>query len=190
MLRQSSRRTQHRTPTLWSRYEELFYGDKQQMNIDTQKLKDFLNLSVAITGFSNFHLQGTGQVSLYFSTILDIVGEATFFELLQTFGEFEAKAKGDDAVLAERLRHEIFSSDKFGPISRNIIKLWYVGTWYQLPYAWRDAFGAYEKDTTFVVSPVAFTEGLLWPAIGVNPPAAKAQGYGTWGQKPSVLTSH
>ncbi len=159
------------------------------MNIDKQKVKDFLNLSVSITGFSNLDLQGTGQASLYFSTILDIVGEAMCFELLQTFCEIEAKAKGDDAVLAHGLRQDILSSDKFGPISRNIIKLWYVGTWYQLPSAWRDTFGAHEKDTTFVVSPVAFTEGLLWPTIGVNPPAAKAQGYGTWGEKPSVLTS-
>ena len=160
------------------------------MNIDKQKVKDFLNLSVSITGFSNLDLQGTGQTSLYLSTILDIVGEAMCFELLQTFRELEAKAKGDDAVLANGLRQEIFSSDKFGPISRNIIKLWYVGTWYQLPSAWRDTFGAHEKDTTFVVSPVAFTEGLLWPTIGVNPPAAKAQGYGTWGDRPSVFRSH
>lgn len=157
------------------------------MNIDKQKFEDFLGLSVALTGFPKFNLQGTGQAPLYFSTILDIVGESNFFELLRTFREIEAKAKEDDAILAEGLRHNIFSSNKLGPISRNIIKLWYVGTWYQLPDSWRDTFGSYEKDTTFVVSPVAFTEGLLWPTLGVNPPAAKAQGYGTWGLKPSVL---
>jgi hypothetical protein len=160
------------------------------MNRDKQQFKNFLSLSVALTGFSHFHLQGTGQASLYYSTILDIIGEATFFELLKAYCEIEAKAKDDDAVLAEGLRCDILSSDKFGPLSRSIIKLWYVGTWYQLPSTWRNTFGAHEKDTTFVVSPVAFTEGLLWPAIGVNPPAAKAQGYGTWGDKPSVLTSY
>jgi hypothetical protein len=160
------------------------------MHIDQQKFKDFLNLSVSLTGFSTFHLQGTGQASLYFSTMVDIVGEAMFFELLQTFRGIEAKANGDEALVAETLRRDLLSSDKFGPLSRNLIKLWYVGTWYQLPSAWRDTFGAYENDTTFVVSPVAFTEGLLWPTLGVNPPAAKAQGFGTWGEKPSVLTSH
>jgi hypothetical protein len=160
------------------------------MTIDTQKFEDFLGLSVALTGFSSFNLQGTGQASPYCSTILDIVGEPIFFELLSTFRDLETKAKGDDAALAECLRQDIFSSDKLGPIARNIIKLWYVGTWYQLPDSWRDAFGVREKDITFVVSAVAFTEGLLWPTLGVNPPAAKAQGYGTWGQKPSVLTSN
>ena len=160
------------------------------MDSHSQDFKDFLSLSSLLTGFSRFQLQATGQADLYFSTIVDIVGETTFFELLQAFSAIEAKAKGDDSVLAEGLRHELFSSDKFGPITRNIIKLWYVGTWYQLSQAWRRTFGVGEKDIDFVVSPAAFTEGLLWPTIGVNPPAAKAQGYGTWGDTPSVLTSH
>jgi len=156
------------------------------MTIDTQKFDNFLGLSVALTGFPSFNLQGTGLASLYYSTLVDIVGETTFSELLDTFRDLETKAKGDETALAECLRQDIFSSDLLGPIARNIIKLWYVGTWYQLPDSWRDAFGAREKDTTFVVSAVAFTEGLLWPTLGVNPPAAKAQGYGSWGQKPSV----
>ncbi|NET34240.1 MAG: hypothetical protein F6K19_19820 [Cyanothece sp. SIO1E1] len=159
------------------------------MTCDNSTLTDFLNLSVAITGFSEFHLQGTGQARLYCSKITDIIGTTIFSELLQTFRDLEVSANGDDAALDEGLRHKILSSEKFGPISRSIIKLWYVGTWYQLPAAWRERFGALEQDTTFVVSPVAFTEGLLWPTIGVNPPAAKAQGYGTWGQRPSVLKS-
>ncbi|MEE4378199.1 MAG: hypothetical protein V2J55_11920 [Candidatus Competibacteraceae bacterium] len=156
------------------------------MTIDTQKFDDFLGLSAALTGFSSFNLQGTGQASLYYSTLIDIVGEGTFFELLDTFHGLENKTKGDEAVLAECLRQDIFSSDRLGPIARNIIKLWYVGTWYQLPAAWRDTFGVHEKDITVVVSPIAFTEGLLWPTLGVNPPAAKAQGYGSWSHKPSV----
>jgi hypothetical protein len=159
------------------------------MTIEQQKLKDFLNLSVALTGFSTFQLQGTGQASLYLSTLGDIVGEDMVAALLQTFRAIEARAQGHDAVVAEGLRRDILSSDTFGPIGRNIIKLWYVGTWYQLPSAWRESFSAHEKDTTFVVSPVAFTEGLLWPTLGVNPPAAKAQGYGTWGERPSILAS-
>ena len=157
------------------------------MTIDKKLFQNFLSLSVFLTGFSNFHLQGTGQAPLYFSTLVDIVGEDVFFELLQAFSEIEAETKGNEAEMSERLRTDILSCDKLGPIGRHIIKLWYVGTWYQLPSAWRHAFGARENDTTFVVSPVSFTEGLLWPTIGVNPPAAKAQGYGTWGDKPKVL---
>jgi len=34
------------------------------------------------------------------------------------------------------------------------------------------------------VSPASYTEGLLWPTIGANPPGAKAPGFGTWAYPP------
>jgi hypothetical protein len=61
-----------------------------------------------------------------------------------------------------------------------------VGAWYPLPAAWRGTFGELEKDTTFVVSPAAYTEGLLWPTIGANPAGAKGPGYGTWSVPPRI----
>ena len=162
------------------------------MNIDQPEFMEyFLDFSVAITGFDKFHLYGTGQDSLYFSTIRDIVGGDMFGELLQTFHRLDVKAKtdNDESVLTQGLRSDILGSEKFGPIARNIIKIWYVATWYQLPDQWREVFGAKEKDETHVVSPQAYPEGLLWSAIGVNPPAAKAPGYGTWSEPPLVTLS-
>jgi hypothetical protein len=159
------------------------------MSINTPEFREyFLDFSVAVTGFSKFHLHGTGQVSLYFDTIRDIIGDEIFGELLQTFHDLETKAEftSDQSFLTLQLCSEILGSEKLGPIARNIIKLWYVATWYQLPQYWRDVFGTNEKDRTFVASPQAYPEGLLWPAIGVNPPAAKAPGYGTWSEPPSV----
>ncbi|HYO83919.1 MAG TPA: hypothetical protein VES20_21125, partial [Bryobacteraceae bacterium] len=38
----------------------------------------------------------------------------------------------------------------------------------------------------FMVSAAAYTEGLLWPAIGANPPGAKGPGYGSWALPPRV----
>lgn len=148
----------------------------------------FLDFSVALTGFSRFHLQGTGQASLYFDTIKGIIGEDTFGELLQTFHrlDLEAQNKNDQSILTDRLRAFILASEKLGPIARNIIKLWYVATWYELPKDWQDVFATKEKDKTFIPSPQAYPEGLLWPTIGVNPPGAKGQGYGTWSEPPSV----
>ncbi|MEM9922715.1 MAG: hypothetical protein AAF915_03000 [Cyanobacteria bacterium P01_D01_bin.50] len=142
------------------------------MDIDTPKFMEyFLDFSVAVTGFSRFDLQGTGQASLYFETIRGIIGGEMFRELLQTFQD-----GGVDDILI---------SAKLGPIARNIIKLWYMATWEQLPEAWRKTFGSRQNDSTFIVSPYAYPEGLLWSAIGVNPPAAKAPGYGTWSEPPS-----
>lgn len=147
----------------------------------------FLSLSVALTGYSRFRLLGTGQAQLYFSTVSDVVGEAAVAELLQAFARVRAQAAGaDDTAVEALLRAEILSDEKLGPIARNVIKLWYVGVWYQLPAEWRDAYGLREKDVTFVPSPAAYAEGLLWPTIDANPSGAKGPGYGTWALPPRV----
>jgi hypothetical protein len=136
------------------------------VNIDKPEFTGyFLEFSAAVTGFSQFHLQGTGQAALYFDTVRGVVGGQIFEELLQTFHD-----QGVEAVL---------TSGKLGPIARNIIKLWYIATWEQLPSEWRERFGI----------PYAYPEALVWSAIGVNPPGAKAQGYGTWSDPPSVKLS-
>lgn len=148
----------------------------------------FLDFSVVLTGFSRFHLQGTGQASLYFGSIRDIIGQDMFGELLQTFHrlDIEAQNNNDESILTNGLRSEILGSEKLGSIARNIIKLWYVATWYELPKDWREVFGSQENDKTFIPSPQAYPEGLLWPTIGVNPPGAKGPGYATWSEPPSV----
>lgn len=159
------------------------------MDINAPEFQEyFLNLSVVLTGFSRFHLLGTGQASLYFETVRDIIGGDLLQELLHTFHRLDEKAKiaDDESILTNGLRSEILGSEKLGAIARNIIKLWYVATWYQLPQEWRDLYGTKEKDRTFIPSPQAYPEGLLWPAIGVNPPGAKGLGYATWSEPPSV----
>lgn len=146
-------------------------------------MKDkFLAFSAEITAFTTFELLGTGLVDDYLAAVIDVVGEATVEELLRAWD----RVCESGAVTEENLRREIFGDEKLGPIARNIIKLWYIGTWYQLPYAWTQSFGAREKDVTFVVSPAAYVEGLLWPAIGSHPPGAKAPGYGSWANAPVI----
>lgn len=150
---------------------------------DQRRLDVFLALSAALTGFSVFRLTGTGQAQPYLRAASDVVGEATMDELLDRFRGIP-ETPGEDRD--RQLRAEILSHPKLGPLARNIIKIWFVGTWYQLPPEWRDAFGTNPRDVTFVVSPAAYTEGLLWPAIGANPPGAKAPGYGTWADPPRI----
>ncbi|HEY9803425.1 MAG TPA: hypothetical protein V6D25_23980 [Leptolyngbyaceae cyanobacterium] len=158
------------------------------MDIDATEMEYFLDLSVVLTGFSRFYLQGTGQASLYFETVHNIIGGEIFKELLNTFHKLDVQAKSysDKSILENGLRSEILGSEKLGAIARNIIKLWYVATWYQLPQDWRNVFGTKENDKTFIPSPHAYPEGLLWPAIGVNPPGAKGLGYAIWSEPPSV----
>ncbi len=155
------------------------------ININSPEFEYFLNFSVVLTGFSRFHLEGTGVANLYFETVRDIIGEELFGELLNIFHRLELE-KNEESIFADKLRSEILASEKFGPLARNIIKVWYMATWYALPQSWRDVFGTKEKDGTFIISPQAYPEGLLWTAIGVNPPGAKGPGYGTWSEPPLV----
>jgi hypothetical protein len=149
-------------------------------------LQQFLDLSAYLTGYDAFRLQGTGQVECYLSTLIDVVGEPMVRELLRTYDRIRQESGDDDATMDRLLRAVILSDDRLGPIARNIIKLWFVGTWYQLPYAWRAGFGALERDTTFVASPDSYTEGLLWPTVDANPPGAKGPGYGSWTRPPRI----
>ena len=140
-----------------------------------ERLDAFLDLSEAITGFSKVRLHGTGQVDDYYATVVDVAGADVLDALLDAWARVQGEADLDDG-----LRRVIFGDPHLGPIARNVIKLWYVGMWYELPKEWSDAYGARERDVTFTVSPTAYTEALLWPAMGTNPPGAKAPGYGSW----------
>ncbi len=152
-------------------------------------LERFLAFSAEVTAFSTFDLQGTGQTESYLSSVTDVVGEEVLGELLDVYRRATDESAGDPAVRATLLYRDIFSSEQLGPIARSIIKLWYVGVWYELPPEWTENFGALENNVTFVVSPSAYTEGLLWRAIGANPPGAKAPGYGSWAAPPRIEDS-
>jgi len=128
----------------------------------------FLQLSVALTGFTRFQLEGTGQAQLYLDTVRAAVPDSDAKSLFETFN-----IEGLDAIL---------QSEKLDAIARNIMKLWYIATW--------DALGENTEpsspDATRIVSPEAYTEGLVWPAIGVNPSAAKPLGYASWSTSPVI----
>jgi hypothetical protein len=143
----------------------------------------FLAFSAEVTGFSAFELLGTGQAESYLASVTGVVGERVLGELLDAYERVSAEA-GEDRKA--RLYRDVLSSEKLGPVARNIIKMWYVGAWYELPPEWTESFGARDNDVTFFVSPAAYTEGLLWRAIGANPPGAKAPGYGSWAAPPRI----
>ena len=150
------------------------------------QLERFLELSAEVTAFSTFDLQGTGQAEAYLSSVTNVVGEEVLGELLDAYGRARDEYADDSEARARLLYRDIFSSEKLGPIARNIIKLWYAGVWCELPPEWTESFGAVENDVTFVVSPTAYTEGLLWRAIGATPHGAKAPGYGSWAVPPRI----
>ena len=156
---------------------------------DDDLLEAFLDLSATLTGYSRFRLLGTGQADAYLTTTRGAVGDDVLGELLTTFASVVGDAADDERAFDRGLRARVLSDDKLGPIARNVIKMWFVGTWYQLPQEWRDLYAGRRPDATHVVSPASYTEGLLWPTIGANPPGAKGQGYGSWAAPPAIDVS-
>jgi hypothetical protein len=152
----------------------------------SERLPEFLDLSSKLTAFSVYELQGTGQAEPYLSTVTDVVGPELVDELLDTYARVRTAAQSERREIDRMLRREILADEMLGPIARNIIKIWYVGIWYQLPAAWRQTFGTRENDFMHTVSAAAYTEGLLWTTIGANPNGAKAPGYGSWAQPPRI----
>ncbi|GHD43832.1 hypothetical protein [Streptomyces galbus] len=149
------------------------------------ELRDFVKFSAAVTGFSEFDLWGTGQAEAYHRTAVDQVGQESLRAAL---------ASDPSAAPAD-------------PVVASIIKLWYVGVWYGPEQVGRTDVAAWTapgrsgakpavaeggraaEDPSappFVVSPDAYTEGLLWRAIGAHPSGAKAPGYGSWATPPAV----
>lgn len=154
------------------------------MNV-SGRLEQFLAFSSEITGFDVFDLQATGEARSFLDTVIEVVGEEIVDQLLAAYAN--AAHNGQQDVSREvLLRKTIFSDPKLGPVARNVVKLWYIGIWYGMPREWSDTFGARENDATFMVSAGAYTEALLWPAIGANPPGARGPGFGSWASPPRL----
>ncbi|SLN52169.1 hypothetical protein [Roseisalinus antarcticus] len=145
-------------------------------------LDAFANLSAALTGFDAAQLIGTGNAELFWDLLVARAGPANAEALLTVWTEqVEAEAHRDRAI-----RIAILSDRRYGPMARNLIRLWYVGTWKQLPADWRGAYAPTLADGDIIPAPQAYTEGLLWPAVGANPPGAKPFGYAMWAKPPRV----
>ncbi len=151
-----------------------------------QDLEHFLAFSAELTAFTAFELRGTGQAEAYLETLENLVGPSVLADLLREFGLASTCGPAGSPQRLAYLRRQVFGNERLGPVARNLIKLWYVGTWYELPTAWRERYDVGGMAGDFVVSPAAYVEGLLWTAIGAHPAGAKGQGFGSWASPPSI----
>jgi len=135
-------------------------------------LERFVALSAALTGFRTVDLWGTGQARAHLDLVLTVAGDGLGARLL------EADPADTGALLAD---------PDLGPLARNLIVLWYLGQWDQMPRDWRDRHGASPADVAHVASAAAFRAGLVWPAIGSHATSANAPGFGSWATPPEAL---
>lgn len=149
----------------------------------SKRLDKFVRLSVQLCGISHNDLMGTGYAVQYFETVEKIVGSDLLDRLLEAFAALPA----DPVAYNSELLGAILNHPEFGPVARNIIKLWYTACWFQLPVTWRLNFGARPKDRTFIPYPYAYMESLLGPAVGAHPAGAKPTGHQSWTLPPKYL---
>lgn len=141
----------------------------------------FLALSAELTAFKVYELAGTGMADDYIRAIDEIAGPATLDALLDIHAGLPAGRERKASI-----SRSLLGDTRVGPIARNIMRLWYTGTWNRLPAAWAERYGPAPNDRTFVVSPGAYVEGLMWKAIGAHPAGAKGPGYGSWRHPPVI----
>ena len=105
-------------------------------------MQRFLAFSADVAAFEVFELQGTGQAQAYLDAIVSVVGTPLLEDLLDTYDRAPPPQCSDRTERDAFLRREIFGDARLGPVARNVVKLWYVGIWYELPRTWIDAYGA------------------------------------------------
>ncbi len=130
---------------------------------------DFLEFSVALTGFSRLDLEGTGVGREYLKKASQEAGESTVGSLATAWREVALSANPN-----EEMRRRVLSDETLGPLARQIIKMWYLGVWQV-------------GDNGVPVSAEAYTQGLVWDAIGAHPMAAKQQGFASWFFPPAPI---
>ncbi|MGW8763559.1 hypothetical protein ACWGN5_13765 [Streptomyces sp. NPDC055815] len=112
----------------------------------TDETQRFTALSARLTGFDAEDLAATGLVEVYRAAAAERLGADRYERLLRE------PPDGRDARAA----------------ARDVIHLWYTGSWPGSPPT--------------LVSPRAYAEGLVWKAAGLTPPAAAPGGYGSWAE--------
>jgi len=146
---------------------------------------EFAEMSETLTGFDVVELEGTGLVGPLYDELLSTIGSREAGKLLGASSRVHHEyARKDRDALDRAFREAILDDDRYGPVARNVVKMWYLGTWSQLPRAWRDAYGATSLDTDRVISATAYRESLVWIAGHTHPMGAKAPGHGSWSVPP------
>ncbi len=138
-------------------------------------------MSALLTGFGPVHLFGTGMAARYLRAVEAALPAGVLDELLDAWARLPDGAAREDSAGPAILRDA-----KLGPVARNVILLWYRGTWTALPDAWRSAYGSSPLDTDRVVSSEAYQAGLQWVAAGAHPAGARQQGFGAWAAPPGT----
>ena len=142
---------------------------------DREPFHRFMALSAVLTGYDEASLHGTGCAEDYWRQLCRVLPA----DMASAIPSLEQNPRIDPDDV-----RPLLSSDAWGPVMRNIIRLWYLGIWHPLPESWRGRYGSSPFDVERVISARAYKEALVWNAIGAHPMGAKQQGFGAWANLP------
>ncbi|MFT3765428.1 MAG: hypothetical protein QM820_07935 [Minicystis sp.] len=127
----------------------------------------FLRLSAALTGFTETDLLGTGQAEAYFRWVEEHVPLTTREAL---YGRTPVRITDDDVAA-------LLARPPLGLVAKQINYLWYTAQWQEIQNG--------NLTVTAIVSPAAYQEALVWPAMLAHPPGAKQTGFASWTTLPT-----
>jgi hypothetical protein len=131
----------------------------------------FAERGAVLTGFAPYDLLATGMADLYLATARNQVGAAVLETVLEVVDRDLNALRGTDLEVARALTY-----------------LWYTGAWPQLAPEAHGLLRRAAPNIEFIVSPEAYTEGLVWRSFNGHPAGAKAPGFATWTLKPPPLS--
>lgn len=137
----------------------------------SDEARQFAQRCAVLTGFEPYDLLATGMTDLYLETARNQVGATVLDAVLDVVERDLATLSGTELEVARALTY-----------------LWYTGAWPRLA---PEAHGLLRREAAnveFVVSPDAYTEGLVWRTFNGHPAGAKAPGFGTWALRPPPLS--
>ncbi|PWU19925.1 MAG: hypothetical protein C5B50_05700 [Verrucomicrobia bacterium] len=152
-------------------------------------LPTFLELSAALTGFSEVELEGTGMLDEYFYTLMKEQDHEGVRAFLKKAGDIlDGKRNVKAAIKAAFMDPPPGLTDPNPPfdvmphqaLARRIILLWYTGVWTTMN--WKETKS--QDQRTSIVSARAYEEGLIWMVAQTHPAGAKQPGYGSWSRPP------
>ena len=146
-------------------------------------LEDFVELSVLLTGFPRSQLtEPTYSLHrTYWEKLNREVGPETARSLIDKYRRL-VKVRARPERIGEEMLNPPRSmkdseADKIAKVSRAVLQLWYLGRWHP-----PDPFKTYVGE---VVSPEAYTQGLVWKTIGAPASGTSTSPYGSWAQPPA-----
>lgn len=149
------------------------------------ELETFTAISVPLTGYTRVELLATGMAAPYLDAIRGIIGASTLAGYLREVAAILQRSGGKEPELNREIRMHLLASLQYGPLTRNIVHMWYWGSWLALPDDWVAQYGKdIQHNTQHFISATAYTEGLIWNATGTHPQGAKQPGFGSWSVLP------